>query len=264
MEAMKEDLVYTMDQLQSVGSDMLRCTAEICEKEHIRYCMMFGSLIGAVRHHGPIPWDYDIDIAVAEADMPRFIEVMERDLPERFWVDFRSPLDSPKCLPRIGLRGYDTRNLHIDVYRMIGFPDAQEQWKKLVKRGRLLLEMRLVKAVDLRYYSGKKKKAIQRLRPLLFAMSTESIVKRFDALCTRYPYETANKVGLNACRFDKYIYDKHIFEDTILVDYQDFQVRIPREYDYVLGTMYRNYRQFPPQETIDKAMRGTHVVSALK
>lgn len=255
-----------IDELQRIGTDMLKHVAALCEEEGINYSMFFGSMLGTVRHHGPIPWDYDIDIAVPENQYARFIDVMERRLPSDYWVDFRSKYDTPKCFARIGYRGYDTRSLHIDVYRLVGFPDSIKKSKLIVKHGRLLLEMRLVKDTNIDFYASKpdKLKKIKLYRKLLLPISTKTVVKRFDALCGKYPYDKMNKVGLNACRGGiKYIYDKGLFEDTILADYADYKVRIPREYDSMLRHLYRDYMQFPDQKRIDKAMNADYLLHTL-
>lgn len=254
---------YRMPQLQKFGTDMLRHVARICEEEKINYCLFFGSMLGAIRHHGPIPWDYDIDIAVLENDMDRFISEMESKLPEEYWVDFRSKYDSPKCFARIGVRGFDTFSLHIDVYRMIGYPDDVEKCKRIIKHGRLLLEMRLVKNANLDYYSGKKLKRIKLYRRILLPISTNFIVKRFDVLCKKYSYERMNKVGLIGTE-GTYIYDRKIIDDTILVNYEDFQVRVPRTYDEILRGLYGDYMKYPKQERIDAALNHDYILHKLK
>ncbi len=255
---------YSITQLQRIGTDMLRHVASICEEEDLHYCLFFGSMLGAVRHHGPIPWDYDIDIAVHENDMDRFITIMEEKLPHDYWVDFRSKYDTPKCLARIGLRGFDTRSLHIDVYRMVGFPDSIKKSRVMVKIGRILLAMRIVKDANLNYYYGEKKKKIQLYRKILLPVSTRFIVTCFDALCKMYPYDKMNKVGLNACKLGiKYIYNKETIDDTILVDYADFKVRIPKSYDAILTSLYKDYMKYPDQDKIDKALYQEYVLYKL-
>ena len=52
----------SIQEVQKYGSEMLKTVAEICEKNNIRWYMAYGSTLGAIRHGGPIPWDYDIDI----------------------------------------------------------------------------------------------------------------------------------------------------------------------------------------------------------
>lgn len=246
---------YTMPELQRLGTEMLRKVAEICESKRINYCLFFGSMLGAVRHHGPIPWDYDIDIAVHENDMDFFISAMENDLPPKYWVDFRSQYDSPKCFPRIGLRGFDTVSLHIDVYRMVGFPKSVLKRKIIATYGLLLLEMRLVKNANLENYTGKKLYLIKLCRAILLPLRTSSIIDQFDKLCKRYPYDKVNSVGINGCKEGtRCIYDKKVIDDTILVDYEDFKVRIPREYDTILTSIYNDYLKFPDKDIIDQAL----------
>lgn len=255
-----------IDELQRIGTDMLKHVAALCEEEGINYSVCFGSMLGTVRHHGPIPWDYDIDIAVPENQYARFIDVMERRLPSDYWVDFRSKYDTPKCFARIGLRGYDTRSLHIDVYRLVGFPDSESKYKPIARRGHLLIEMRLVKDSNIVYYTKhpKKQKRIKLYRKLLLPISTEAIVKRYDKLCGKYPYENTDIAGFNLYPTGpKYIWNKSILEDTILADYADYKVRIPREYDSILRHVYGDYMKFPDQESINRVMNADYLLHTL-
>lgn len=256
-------MLCSVAQLQNIGTKMLRAVAEICEREQLHYMMFFGSMLGTVRHHAPIPWDYDIDIAIPENELERFIETMKKELPSEYWVDFRSELAAPKCFARIGLTGYDTHTSHIDVYRMVGYPNGEKKQKRFSKWGRLLLEMRLVKEADLRKYSGKKLKRIKLLRKLLKPISTESICRRFDRLCKKYPYEKADMVGINVAQ-TFCVYKKSTADDTILADYTDFKVRIPREYDAILRRTYNDYMKFPPKKEIDKALGSKYWVYTLE
>ena len=61
--------------------EVLSWVDSVCSEHGIRYIICFGSLIGTVRHHGYIPWDDDIDIAMLRSDYNRFVEVVERELP---------------------------------------------------------------------------------------------------------------------------------------------------------------------------------------
>lgn len=262
-----KDMFLTVGELQNIGTKMLRAVTEICEREGLHYNMFFGSLLGTVRHHAPIPWDYDIDIAVPENELERFVETMQRELPADYWVDFRSGVSSPKCFARIGLKGYDTHTCHIDVYRLIGYPDGERKQRRFSKRGMLLLEMRLVKETDLRMYNKqtqkKKIRLIKLFRTLLKPISSQNIVKRFDKLCKKYPYESADMVGINAVH-EFCVYKRSMADDSILADYTDFQVRIPREFDYILRDMYNEYMKFPPKEQTDRILSRRYGVYALK
>lgn len=66
--------------------DILQRVIDICERHEIKYFMFYGSLLGAVRHHGMIPWDDDIDIAMLREDYDRFLEVAEQELEAPYFL----------------------------------------------------------------------------------------------------------------------------------------------------------------------------------
>ena len=69
---------------------ILEAIHAICQRHNIPYWLDGGTLLGAVRHGGFIPWDDDIDIAMHKADMQRFVEVAQKELPKGLIVQARS------------------------------------------------------------------------------------------------------------------------------------------------------------------------------
>ena len=73
-EATKEKLEATR-RLQLAQIDLVRVFKEICEKEHLRYFMVGGTMLGAVRHNGFIPWDDDVDFGMPRRDHDKFRKI---------------------------------------------------------------------------------------------------------------------------------------------------------------------------------------------
>lgn len=77
---------YTLRDLQLVENDILMKVADVCENNGIRYTLSSGTLLGALRHRGFIPWDDDVDLEIPVPDYYRFLEIAQRELGEDYFV----------------------------------------------------------------------------------------------------------------------------------------------------------------------------------
>ena len=179
------DLKLTIDDLHDYCSTMLKDITTECENNNIPYYLIYGSLLGAVRHNGPIPWDPDVDLYIPEFELNRFITAIENKYSNKYWVDFRNDGITPKPFPRIGLKGYETEILHIDIFRMSGLPNNKFKQVLLTKRGRNLWVLWKAKTINPRtYYVDKKKRAVSYLLKLAsLPLSVEHIINTIDLLC---------------------------------------------------------------------------------
>jgi len=88
--------------LQLVELDILKEFLRICEKYHLRYYALGGTLLGAVRHEGFIPWDDDIDVGMPRPDFRRFEKIVEKELPEYLhYCSFKKTKGYNHYVPRI-------------------------------------------------------------------------------------------------------------------------------------------------------------------
>lgn len=76
---MSDEVKLELKEVQSVAFDMLCYLDEICKENSIRYCLMYGTALGAVRHRGFIPWDDDVDVGVINDDLDRLICLVNQD-----------------------------------------------------------------------------------------------------------------------------------------------------------------------------------------
>ena len=138
---------YKQQQLRTCQLKQLSMLEEIdriCRKHHIGYWLDGGTLLGAVRHKGFIPWDDDIDIAMRQEDLKRFIEVAPSELPETLFLQNRqAEPEYPSPIVKIrdknsfyvefcdDLSADYQKGLFIDIFPMIPYPTIS---RKLVKK----------------------------------------------------------------------------------------------------------------------------------
>ncbi len=109
--------------------DILSVVDEIFRRNHIDYWLHGGSLLGAVRHHGFIPWDDDVDIAVRSSDMPRVRKVLQAELPNnlcfqdattdsRYHLPISKVRDKHSLIDEVDSHNMKERGLYIDIIPM--------------------------------------------------------------------------------------------------------------------------------------------------
>lgn len=243
----------SLQEMQDIGTEMLREVTQICNRHNITYYLVYGSALGAVRHQGPIPWDSDVDIMVPIDQIPRFVKKMRSELSPKFYVDYydRNP-KSIILFPRIGLKGYSTKVLHIDVYKMIGAPsDLNEQikFKKELEYYRHNLQFKNLKEgyffFDRVSLIGKF--VIYGKMLLMRFVSKKKMLQRFNVLCYKYPINKSKIVtnatgGYGMKEFIK----KELFGESKKGTYKDFLVPLPSKIDIYLTHFYGDYNELPP------------------
>ena len=87
-DEIREDFYVSglMKRVWAANLEVMSDVAKVCEKHNIRWLADYGTLLGAVRHGGCIPWDDDFDICMLRDDYNRFLEVAEKELPENYVV----------------------------------------------------------------------------------------------------------------------------------------------------------------------------------
>ena len=121
--------------LQLRELEILKAIDRVCRKHNLHYWLDSGTLLGAVRHGGFIPWDDDVDICMPLEEIPRFMEVAKDELPEDFFVQTRET--DPSCrqtYPKVrdahsvifesvdDLTAPYSKGLFVDIFPMIDYP----------------------------------------------------------------------------------------------------------------------------------------------
>ena len=131
--------IYTDEELVGVHAYLLTLLKEfkrICDEEQIWYTLAFGTVLGAVRHNGFIPWDGDVDVCIKLCDVERFRSVFHNRLSKDFVLnDCGAMPQNTKSHDTISfVKDVEFPDIHLDVYPLIGAPNDINEQKKVWKR----------------------------------------------------------------------------------------------------------------------------------
>ena len=135
-------------EVQKKELSILCAIRDICEKHDIDYWLDGGTCLGAVRHRGFIPWDDDIDIAMREEDLPRFIEAAKEELPDGLFIQtketdptFNSPITKVRDKNSIIIEHGDdmslpyNKGLFVDIFPFVPYPNISRRLCKKIAKG---------------------------------------------------------------------------------------------------------------------------------
>lgn len=255
-----------MREVQMASLEVLKVIAEICEKENIAYFFYGGTLIGAIRHKGFIPWDDDIDISMPRPDYERFCKYCEEHKEEL--KPFRMlNLDTCEGYPFMIGRMSDDRymldvvnekpfglGVFVDIYPLDGlgndFDAAYKQMSKLRKYPRLMY-LSTRKYYHFGITKGWKKR-IMKIGAFVYAklMGKNYFVKKINSMVDFNSYENSRYVGCAVWGAgDKvYVFDKEKMGKLGWVDFEGAKYRSYEGWDYLLKEWFGDYMQLPPEE----------------
>ncbi len=257
----------TQEELRKIGLLQLQIMDEahrICEKHGITYYMIAGTLLGAVRHGGFIPWDLDIDIALPREDYERFKAACQRELDERYeYLDYGSDRKYPRPHALISMRNtrlhlkFDHLNpktmalgVYLDVFPLDNAPDDEtlrnRQAKKL-KKLRRLKEYRLPYSYS---YKAWKRYAHYAVSALLSWISVRRLNRYQQELMQKYRGVDTKCVCSMASQYSyaKQCMPREIYGKPVPLDFEGRQYYAPEKYKEYLTRLYGDYMKLPPEE----------------
>ena len=248
----------TFEESRAILLETLESIDKCCRENNINYSLSWGSLIGAVRHHGFIPWDDDIDLMMSRNDYNRFLEVYAD---ERFNV--YTPLKDKNCIQlltkiyrkdtRILFNNYKKKSLFglwVTIFPYDNAPDeGLKEWEK--KRTILLslYHFKTVRYLDIDSLARKIAKFLLKI-PVVF-YSSFTLAKKIEkhlSICNKHKTKNIciwdNGVGFN-CFF---YFPSELFEEYVDVDFDGIKSRMIKGYDTFLRMYFGDYMQLPPED----------------
>lgn len=239
---------------QNLVGEMLKEFHRICESNGIHYQLAYGSMIGAVRDGGQIPWDYDADVLVPYSEKGMLIEVLKKDLNKKYY--YMCPESDPRCrhyFIKIAPVGYKSASLHLDVFYSIGAPDHEPL--EFGKDIRQHINLRYIKLVNIReeLAGNIKDQILMLLRKIKYqGLSQGKIDSEFESLCKEYDSSECKNLLVTDFYADRQLFHSEMWETNLIKTYNgDF--RIACCYDRILTELYGDYKSVPPlKDRIDE------------
>ena len=250
----------SLEEQKKMELDILKYVTEICDKNYLRYFLGGGTLLGAVRHNGFIPWDDDIDIMMPREDYCKLATLMRNLTHDRFiYLDYEScdgyfypfakVVDKRTRIIEKDCKLIEKLGVYIDVFPIDEVSDDYEENEKLFRKYKLYDFM-------LAAYKMKKPtknnvfkliiKYILKLYMNLFS-NYKKIIKKIELLGKKY--KNTNTVACISGRyFDKEIMPSSYIDTYKLQKFENYEFKIPVGYDEYLTKHYGNYMKLPPKE----------------
>ena len=258
-----------LEEMKQIELRVLKQIRAICEEQGWRYFLVGGTLLGAVRHKGFIPWDDDIDIGMPRADYEKFIDYcISHDVPfkvmcnrseKKYGYLYAKAMAPDTVLLEESSNRYNVeQGIFVDIFPVDGLGDTHAEAVKSLNKTRFNRE--LLVAANWKKFSRSKTRAIyyEPIRLAFFCMSRGSsfgkLIRKIEARYDKDGFDQKNFVGCVCGSYrNREIVPREVFAETVDMPFEDTSFKCPKGYDIYLSGIYGDYMKLPPEDK-----RGTH------
>ena len=253
---MNKSKQLTMEQIKQIEIDILKYIDKVCRDNNINYTVIGGTLIGAVRHLGFIPWDDDIDIALRREDYNRLKELfkdndkytfLDADNASDYYYPYGKIVDKNTKLIENGFKEIEQMGVYIDVFPLDQVKRNKCKFK--IKYLRFLLNLKNCGVYESKYESNEqlKYKLSRLIKPFI---NTRKINNRIINISQKgndknYKYEGMISIGNGQT---KYIFEKQMYDEYIDLPFEQIQIMSVKDYDKYLRQIFGDYMKLPPKD----------------
>ena len=283
MAACKSSLLKEMTEeerqkLQTVLTNMLSEIQDACSRANIEFAVAYGTVLGAIRHHGFIPWDDDIDLIMLRSEWEKFKCVFPKILGDRYVMEAPcyNNADSKTTWGKVYLKNTELieiqelsmpfeKGIFIDVFIMDNVSDNRfvrrfdafvSYWMKGIATSQLLYKFQNAKMDSYMRFDKHVKKYYQKrllLGKLFSFVSHKRWCKWFDLFVSRHHKQTQNITVAMATSYEEELFDRNDILPFQKAVFNGLLVKVPNHVDVYLTKLYgKNYMQIPPVEKREK------------
>lgn len=264
--------------LQMVELEITRIFAQICDKHHLRYYIVGGTMLGAVRHKGFIPWDDDMDVGMPRPDYEKFMSIVKDELPEGF--DFRTYKQHPDykrafsklvntrvtltnesnvkktfeyawldIFPFDGMPANRLLQLmhfwHMTFWRFLYRASCFDEMVNLNRPGRPLYLRAIIKFLQITHFGSR--------------LDTRKLLYKLEKGLAKYPYDSSPyMVSFFGQYMTKEIVDKKLLGKGKKYPFENIMLNGPENYDAFLTQFYGDYMK-PPADADKNKLNITQI-----
>ena len=243
--------------------DMLEKLVNVCKKHNIKYFISGGTLIGALRHGGFIPWDDDIDVGMLREDYNKLLEVADTEFKEPYF--FQTSHSDELFSGHAQIRNSNTsailpndiyknhnQGIFIDIFPYDEYPKTKIQKIVLGIRVKTLARILNNYIIPKYYHKSIKSKILYPFSKIYVSIfGYRNLFCHYEKVCSKYNGKGSGKVQNLAFVYNvkHWINDKEDFEKVLKSTFCGLEVNIPINYDKVLKNQYGNYMEIVKSES---------------
>ena len=255
---MKEEYL-TKEGCREVELNILSTIAKICDENNLKYFMCGGTMLGAIRHKGFIPWDDDIDIMLLRNDYERLISILkkQKEYPwlqlldstvDGYYYTFAKAIDNTTCAKMED--NVTDHGLWVDIFPYDNYPDNDKKRKRFILKGYFYRSVVMSMTTDFSASIIKNRKIKKILYLYSKLINKKKFIAKYERFCKKYSKNVNSKyVG---CLFSPYkfkeCFEREWFNEQKEYDFEKYKFKGPLNYDSFLTKLYGNYMELPPED----------------
>lgn len=250
-----------MNEIQKCILGIYKAIDRVCNENNIRYFAIGGTCLGAVRHHGFIPWDDDLDIAMPIEDYQKFIDIASDMLPNYLKL-FTHKTAKHNCLPFFKVMDSRTtmtenrfaqwkdsfEGVWVDIMPLCGVPEEGQNREKFIRNVYTYIRLLHKTKTHLDFSAPFISKFTWCCLYPLRILPQDFIWNRWMKFLVEKPFNSAKYTGYVWSKsINRLIFPRAWFDDFVYLDFEDTQIRCPKGYHEFLTQMFGNYMEYPPE-----------------
>lgn len=245
----------SLQEQKKIEIEILDYLDTICQKHSIQYFLAAGTLLGAIRHKGFIPWDDDIDVILLRDDYEKLIKVLEnekskykllsRNTNSQYFYLFSKLVDSDTCLIESDVPQIPEYGIYIDIFPLDYLPNNYTK-RRREQRKILILRRFWGAAITTKMKDSISKKIMKRIAHILGWRFFRDLL---DRECKKINQTKTNYVECVVAADNPYRNVKREwFNTSINATFEGKQYPVPSRYDEYLTELFNDYMSLPPEE----------------